>query len=34
MQSGKTIEFEPGGLVFSEAPSKLIRPDGSDIPDF
>jgi endonuclease YncB( thermonuclease family) len=34
IQSGKTIEFEPGGLVFSEAPSKLIRPDGSDIPDF
>jgi endonuclease YncB( thermonuclease family) len=34
VQSGKTIEFEPGGLVFGEAPSKLIRPDGSEILEF
>jgi hypothetical protein len=33
IQSGKTIKFEPGELVFDEAPSKLIRPDGSDVPD-
>jgi len=33
IQSGKTIKFEPGGLVFAEAASKLIRPDGSDAPD-
>lgn len=33
VQSGKTINFEPGGLVFGEAPSRLVRPDGSDVPD-
>jgi len=32
VQSGKTIHFEPGGLVFSEAPSRLVR-NGSDVPD-
>lgn len=34
IRAGKTIEFEPGGLVFGEAPSKLIRPDGSEPLEF
>lgn len=34
VQSGKIIKFEPGGLVFSEAPSKLVRSDGLEIIDF
>jgi endonuclease YncB( thermonuclease family) len=34
IKSGKTIEFEPGGLVFTEAKSKLVRPDGSEIGGF
>jgi endonuclease YncB( thermonuclease family) len=33
VQSGKTIHFEPGGLVFSEAPSKLVKLDHSDVLD-
>jgi endonuclease YncB( thermonuclease family) len=32
VQSGQTIHFEPGGLVFSEAPSRLVR-NGSEVPD-
>jgi endonuclease YncB( thermonuclease family) len=34
IQSGKTIKFQPDGLVFSEAQSKVVRPDGSEIHDF
>ena len=34
IQSGKIIKFEPGGLVFSEAPSTLVGPDGSEIRHF
>lgn len=34
VQAGKIIKFQPGGLVFSEAPSKLTRPDGSPINNF
>ena len=32
--AGKTIKFEPDGLVFSEAPSALIGPDGKAITQF
>ena len=32
--AGKTIKFEPDGLVFSEAPSALIGPDGKPITQF
>jgi endonuclease YncB( thermonuclease family) len=28
------IKFQPGGLVFGEAPSHVIKPDGSPINDF
>jgi endonuclease YncB( thermonuclease family) len=34
VKSGKIIKFEPGGLVFSEAPSTVVRPDGSAIHNF
>lgn len=32
--AGKTIKFEPDGLVFSEAPSTLVGPDGKAITQF
>jgi len=32
--SGKTIKFQPDGLVFSEAPSKLVGSDGKPISHF
>src|SRR5262249_43814665 len=34
VQSGKIIKFEPGGLVFKEAKSSIVRPDGSSIDNF
>jgi len=34
IESGKVIKFEPGGLVFSEAASKLVGPGGSPILSF
>jgi hypothetical protein len=32
--AGKAVKFEPDGLVFKEAPSKLVGPDGKDIMHF
>jgi len=32
--AGKTIKFQPDGLVFKEAPSKLVGPDGKLIEHF
>jgi len=34
IESGKTIKFQPGGLVFKEAPSQIAHADGSPIADF
>ena len=34
IEAGKIIKFEPAGLVFGEAPSKLVRPDGTEIQHF
>lgn len=32
--SGKTIKFQPDGLVFGEAPSSLVGADGKTVPEF
>src|SRR5262249_39613444 len=34
IQSGKIVKFEPGGLVFTEAPSKLVGSNGVPINSF
>ena len=34
VKGGKTIEFQPEGLVFSEAPSKLVDANNKPITHF
>ncbi|MGY8710242.1 thermonuclease family protein [Bradyrhizobium sp. 18BD] len=34
VEGGKTIRFQPEGLVFGEAPSSLVGPDGKAIREF
>jgi hypothetical protein len=34
VEGGKTIKFQPEGLVFGEAPSSLVGADGKPITTF
>lgn len=34
VEGGKTIKFQPEGLVFGEAPSTLVGADGKPVPEF